>query len=269
MPTQNDLDPILQSLLSKQRHSLVDLARQDTEAATLLSSCLSGYATIRRFYELRDQDVAPSPLQSAVSSTKPLRPLERKRAAAAALIATIESASDCIRGGLFDPDITSVVPIDGLLALLGEALPLLEQDKRIFTQAQIFSLLRVVEDLETVSGRVREGAEGLVGAAMGAYRGNGAAGGNGSGQMTRSKGKVLEGSLGASSWDVLASRSTLGSTSTGRAADGKSEAKRAWDWRKGLDAVVGAEVKSGDVLLLLRTALAREVARGWSGGLGW
>lgn len=259
MPTEETLDPTLRSLLSKERTSLVDLARHDTEAATLLSSCLSGYATVRRFYKLRDQDITPA-LPSI--SAKQLRPLERTRAAAAALIAAIESASDCIRGGLFDPEIESVVPVDGLLALLGEALPLLGQEKRTFTQAHIYSLLRVVEDVDTVSGRVRQGGEELVSAAMRSFRSSASA--SSAGRTTRSKAN-LAGSLSGSSWDMIASHSTFGQA----AKTGKDDVKRAWDWRKGLDAVVGAEVKSQDVLLLLRTALAREVARGWSGGLGW
>lgn len=268
MPVASDMDDILKSLLSKKRTALVDLARQDTEAATLLSSRLSGYATVRRFYELRDQDV--SSLSLPTDGGKPLRPLERKRAAASALVTAIESASDCIRGGLFDPDIPSVVPVDGLLALLGEALPLLGLDKRIFTQPQIFSLLRVIEDLDTISAsRIRQEGEDLVRAGMRAYRGDGS--NVATGKMTWSKANAGGGSgdlSGNSSWDIIASQSTV--DSGGRVA-GKVEVKRAWDWRKGVEAVVGAEVRSEDVLLLLRTALAREVARGWSGngGLGW
>lgn len=252
MPTQENLDDTLRSLLSKERTALLDLARHDTEAAHLLSSHLSGYATVRRFYELRDQDVAPS------TSSKRLRPLERKRAAATALIAAIESASDCIRGGLFDPEIASVVPVEGLLALLGETLPLLGHEKRNFTQAQIFSLLRVVEDLDTVSARIRQGAEEVVSAAMSIYRGSGG------GRTTRSKSN-LAGSLSGSSWDMIASQSMVGQGGKG----GQDDVQRAWDWRKGLEAVVGAQVKSQDVLLLLRTALAREVAQGWGGVLNW
>lgn len=265
MPRQSNLDYILASLLSKERNALVDLARLDAEAATLLSSNLSGFATVRRFYELRDQDVATT---SSSSGGKSLRPLERKRAAASALIAAIESASDCIRGGLFDPSIASVVPVDGLLALLGESLPLLGHQKRIFTQAQIFSLLRVVEDLETVSERVRAGAEEVVSAAMTSFRGASTSGSGAGGKMTRSKTNHanLAGSLSGSSWDMIASHSTLGGDGKGK---GGGDVQRAWDWRKGLDAVVGMEVKSREVLALVRTALAREVAGGWGGSLNW
>jgi len=257
MPAASDLDPQLASLLSRERAAIVQLARSDADAATILSSSLSGYATVRRYYELRDQDVLPD---SGPSSKKTLRPLERARAAATALIAVIESASDCIRGGLFDPEIESVVPVDGLLALLGEALPLLGQGKRIFTQAQIFSLLRVVEDLDTVSGRIKSEAESLVSAAMTAYRGNSP---SNSGKLTRSKSQ-LSGSMSGSSWDMLASQSTMGKKGKNR-----DEVKRGWDWRTGLDAVVGAEVEGSEVTLVIRSALAAEVARGWGGALKW
>lgn len=40
----------------------------------------------------------------------------------AALLAVIDSAADSIHGGLYDEQRGSVVQVDGLLALLGEAL---------------------------------------------------------------------------------------------------------------------------------------------------
>lgn len=255
IPGSSNLDAQLAGLLSRERTALVSLARVDTEAAALLSSHLSGYATMRRFYDLRDQDVNPQ------ASTK-LRPLERKREAAKALIAVAESASDCIRGGLFDPDIESVVPVDGLLALLGEALPLLGSEKRILTEQQVFSLMAIVEDLSTVSGRIRDGAEGLLKASMNAYRG-------GAKSLSGSKSQLssASGTLGGSSWDMLASSVMQRSAGGGK---GKAvEVQRGWDWRKGLDAVGGVDVGSKEVLMLLRTALAREVASGWSGAIVW
>jgi hypothetical protein len=50
------------------------------------------------------------------------RPLARKRAAANALMVIIASAASSIRGGLYDPEIETVVQVDVLLPLLGEAL---------------------------------------------------------------------------------------------------------------------------------------------------
>ena len=121
-PPASDLDERLRHFLSSPRDSLAALGHIDGEAARLLSLYLSGYATLRVFYDLRDVDVNLSQGQ-----TPEHRPLARKRAAANALITVIDSASDTVRGGLFDPDADAVVPVDALLALLGEALPLLNR----------------------------------------------------------------------------------------------------------------------------------------------
>lgn len=83
----------------------------------MLQFYFSGYATLRRFYEIRDEAI------NLEKGQKPkYRPLARKRAAADALVAVIRSASDSIYGGLYDQDRDSAVQVDGLLALLGEAL---------------------------------------------------------------------------------------------------------------------------------------------------
>lgn len=249
IPTQDALDGPLASLLSKERSALVHLARVDPDAANLLSAQLSGYATIRRFYDLRD------------NISGQLKPLERKRKAGEALIGVTESAADCIRGGLFDPEIESVVPIDSLLALLGEALPLLGQDRRVLNKQQVFALMRVVEDFDTAPGRIRESAVELLQGSLNAYRGAGQ-------QLKKSKSNVssMSGSgLSGSSWDMVASSAMLQSEGNGKVV----EIYRGWDWRKGLDAVAGAQVEGKDVLMLLRVALAQEVARGWAGGVGW
>ena len=258
------LDPRLDSLLSKQRTALVGLSHADPDAAALLSSSLSGYATVRRAYELRDQDGASS------SGAKMMKPLERKREAAKALVAVIESAADCIRGGLFDPEIESVVPVDALLALLGETLPLLGQQKRIFSQGQVFTLMRIVEDFATAPGRIREGAEGLVQASLKSYRGDSSASNSALLKKSRSNLSAASGSgsgLGCSSWDMLASSAAV--VQRGETEKGKM-VSRGWDWRKGLDAVVAdRDVRVEEVLLLLRTALAMEVGRGWGGAVHW
>ena len=89
----------------------------DSEAADLLSNYLSGYATIRKFYDLRDEEVLLK------DGEKPAHlPMARKRTAANALAVIISSAASSIRGGLYDPDVETVVQVDVLLPLLGEAL---------------------------------------------------------------------------------------------------------------------------------------------------
>ncbi|KAK3055111.1 hypothetical protein LTR09_003664 [Extremus antarcticus] len=273
MPPQQNLDPHLSSLLSAQRTALVDLAEADTEAAEILGRSLSGYALLRHFYDLRD-----------ATSTSSGSGLVRKRSAAKTLVSIISSASDCIRGGLFDPEVESVVPVEGLLILLGEVLPLLGHTSssgkvvRVLEMKQLMALMGVIEDYEQVSGRIREGGEGLLGGSMGCFRSSGAGGMGGSGGSASLKksmsGLSGEGMMGGSgSWQELAesSWSLLQPTESLESEGSKKktvEIQRGWDWRKGLDAVAGsADVGSREVVMLLRTALAREVGRSW--GNGW
>ncbi|KAL9062776.1 MAG: hypothetical protein Q9157_008640, partial [Trypethelium eluteriae] len=55
-PPKSDLDWRLKHFLSSPRDSLATLANLDHEAAELLSMYLSGYATLRKFYDLRDEE---------------------------------------------------------------------------------------------------------------------------------------------------------------------------------------------------------------------
>jgi hypothetical protein len=276
MPPTPSLDYDLASLLSTERSVLLSLARIDAESARLLGRWVSGYAMLRRFYEIRDQDISAS----AATSLKKMGGLERKREASRALIAVIEAAADCIKGGLFDPEVESVVPVEGVMALLGEVLPLLGSggsygQGRIVSYKQVLGLMSVVEDFEQISGRIQEAANGVLSASMGAYRGE-----NGGSRMAKSKSDLSNvsgsGSLGVSgSWEMLAESSfvmlqSTGSTTSGRSSKGKAvQNERGWDWRKGLDAVAatGSDVGSKEVLMLLRTALAREVAQSWASGI--
>lgn len=115
-PPDEHLGGQLRSLVKNPRVCLSSIAKVDNEAAQILQFYASGYATLRRFYDLRDE-----PLLSR-DGKSPLRPLARKRAAAEALIAVIRSSADSIYGGLYDPDRDSAVLVDHLLALLGEAM---------------------------------------------------------------------------------------------------------------------------------------------------
>lgn len=94
----------------------------DPKAAGMLHTYLTGYATLRKFYDLRDEDVN---LEEGQRPTA--RPNARKAAAATALLAVINSAADNIQGGLFDENRGSVVQVDGLLSLLGEALVFIDR----------------------------------------------------------------------------------------------------------------------------------------------
>jgi hypothetical protein len=111
------LDDALHSLVTSPKQTLTQLASLDSEAAAILSNNFSGYATIRTFYDLRDVEI------NLKSGGKPAhRPMARRRAAANALMVVIASAASSIRGGLYDPEIETVVQVDVLLPLLGEAL---------------------------------------------------------------------------------------------------------------------------------------------------
>lgn len=104
-------------MIFEPERSLNQLAQVDPKAAELLHTHLTGYASLRRFYDLRDEEV------TLKGSQKPkLRIIARKDAAANALVAVINSAADSIHGGLYDGDRGAVVQVDGLLALLGESM---------------------------------------------------------------------------------------------------------------------------------------------------
>ena len=116
-PPPAELDDSLNSLITSPKQTLTKLASLDPEAASLLSNYLSGYATIRKYYDLRDEEVLLKQGEKSVH-----RPMARKRAAANALMVIIASAASSIRGGLYDPEVETVVQVDVLLPLLGEAL---------------------------------------------------------------------------------------------------------------------------------------------------
>lgn len=117
-PPDEQLSGQLRSLVKNPRIFLSSIAKFDPEAAQILQFYVSGYATLRRFYDLRDELV----LSKDGAQQPQLRPLARKRAAAEALVAVIRSSADCICGGLYDIERDSAVLVDNLLALLGEAI---------------------------------------------------------------------------------------------------------------------------------------------------
>lgn len=270
MPPEQNLDQRLASLLSRERQATIALARVDPAAAELLVSHLSGYAMLRHFYSIRDQENSS---------------LSHLREAAKTLLSIINSASDCIKGGLFDPEIQSVVPVDGILALLGEVLPLLGRTsptsgkpQRTLETKQLIRLMAVVEDYEQISGRIHDGAEGLLHASMNCLRGD--HGASRSGTLGKSTSGLSASGLssGSGGWEQLAESSwslleVSSSEEKGRTRSKKNQVKmieieRGWDWRVGLDGMgMAGEVGSQEVVLLLRTALAREVGIAW--GAGW
>ena len=167
-PANTDLDDSTRALLSAPKQLLMRVNRMDPEAAQSVLTRVSGYATLRAFYELRDQEG-----DSASSKTlPPLGSLARKKKTAAALVACIMSAADGIHGGLYDDDVENAIQVDVLLVLLGEAIPFVNQAHAVLTEAQAFSVLKAVEDLSTVSTQIRSQCEECFKSTIKAFRGS-------------------------------------------------------------------------------------------------
>jgi hypothetical protein len=251
-PPTDKVDNRMRQFIERPRETLNSLASIDLEAAQRLGAWLSGYATLRRFYELRDAE-----------DTDEKHSLKRKRNAASALLAVIESANDPIRGGLFDPSTEVVVPLDTLLVLLGEALPLLRGSPPTFTQPQLFTLLKAIEDLQTVGPRILAQCETLLSTAI-----ENAFGADipspramlrkdASNLTTASSQFSLVGSSLLSSQEVQAMGE---SGESGVLVSAGEVGRRGWDWRKGLKRTSKAE----EVLTVLRITMAERVADAWT-----
>ncbi len=262
-PALDDLDESLNSLITSPKQTLTKLASVDSEAASLLSNHLSGYATIRKYYDLRDEEVLLK------SGEKPAhQPMARKRAAANALMVIIASAASSIRGGLYDPEIETVVQVDVLLPLLGEALVFVNQPKRTLTLSHLYNLLAAIEDLDTAPSMIRTQCEEVLATTLlSAHDPN-------SSQQLPNPHHILSKSTSnlttASSQYSLIGSIDFGSAD-GQSADGSTvfvkgghvdDSKRGWDWRKGFSK--GA--RSGDIIAVLRLGVAREIGRAFAEG---
>lgn len=272
-PPLPELDASLKKLITAPKKTLTDLATLDPEAAELLSNSLSGYATIRKFYDLRDEEVLLK------DGEKPAhRPLARKRTAANALMVIISSAASSIRGGLYDPAVETVVQVDVLLPLLGEALVFVNrmymfaqqatyttngslEPKRTLTLQHLYDLLAAVEDLSTAPSMIQAQCEEALHTALASAHEN---------SPHSSLNKSTSNLTAASSQYSLINSVDLGSmegvsteSSTVLIKGGSIEAvKRGWDWRKGFPR--GA--KGEDVIRILRLEIATELARAFAEG---
>lgn len=282
-PPLPSLDSSLQILITKPRNTLSALADADPEAAEILQFYLGGYATLRKFYDLRDEEVNLSEGQKPT-----LRPIARKKAAVTALLAVIASAADNIQGGLYDAQKNTVVQVDGLLALLGEAIPFLNRTStlqlllyppyltppltpkpeptRILSLPQLLTLLAAIEDLQTAHPRIYARCTDCLASTLAVAHGTQRP------PLPREMMKKSISSLTSSGAFSLVGSSMLeeleeglesGSGVVDRKGKGKEE-KRGWDWRSG----VKVETTGEDVLRILRLGLAREVARAWVDGEG-
>lgn len=252
-PPAAETDDYLHRLLKQRNTTLERLARQDLEAAELLGKMLAGYATLRKFYEIRDDESLPL--------------ARRQKSAAAALTIVIASSDDNIRGGLYDASRDAIVGEDFLFALLGEALVFVNNSQRehgaspLITLEQLDILLKAIEDVQAVGSRVYETCKEffqLVLASAPALL-------KGSTPADLMKKSTEKGSMVLSGSSMLASqlhRSVAGG-GPGNPAAGplapKGNMKRGWDWRSGLNSSTSAE----DVLRILRLGLTKDLAKLW------
>ncbi|KAL7623283.1 hypothetical protein AAE478_006964 [Parahypoxylon ruwenzoriense] len=240
-PPESELDETLKRLLKERTETLEQYAKQDLEAAELLGKMLSGYATLRKFYELRDGDGGASH-----------KSLLRRQQAASALVAVIASADDNIRGGLYDDTRDAVVSEDFLLALLGEASIFVGQSPPMITLDQIDTLLKAVEDIQTVGSRVYDASDEFFKLVL--------ASGHGKGSTPADLLKQSTSSLGGSF--VMTGSSMMASQlhqSVMKSGIVKGPIKRAWDWRTG----VFSSSSSRGVLKQIRLGLTRDLANLW------
>ncbi|ROV98835.1 hypothetical protein VPNG_08387 [Cytospora leucostoma] len=251
-PPTAELDDYLRQLLRQRNTTLERLAKQDLEAAELLGKMLAGYATLRKYYEIRDDESLPL--------------ARRQKSAAAALTVVIASSDDNIRGGLYDASRDAIVGEDFLLALLGEALVFVNHSQRehgsspLIGLEQLDILLKAIEDIQAVGSRVYETCKEffqlVLASAPALLKGSTPAD-----LMSKSTAK---GSLVLSGSSMLASqlhRSVAGGNpgkSVGPLAP-QGNVKRGWDWRSGLDIGTSAE----DVLRILRLGLTKDLAKLW------
>ncbi|KAF1946815.1 hypothetical protein EJ02DRAFT_430377 [Clathrospora elynae] len=262
-PPLDELDESLNSLITSPKQTLTKLASLDSEAASLLSNHLSGYATIRKYYDLRDEDVLLK------NGEKPAhRPMARKRAAANALMVIIASAASSIRGGLYDAEIETVVQVDVLVPLLGEALVFVNQPKRTLTLRHLYDLLAAIEDLDTAPSMIRIQCEEVLNTTLlSAHDADGS-------QQLPNPHHLLQKStsnlttassqyslIGSTDFASMDGQSTEGSTVFVKGGH-VDDSKRGWDWRRGFPRGATSE----DIIRVLRLGIAREIGRAFAEG---
>jgi hypothetical protein len=250
-PPESELDNYLKRLTTSPQDTLSEISRMDLEAAELLHRMLSGYATLRRFYTLRDDEV-----QAPKRGKYRTGALARKREAASALLAVIMSSDDNIRGGLYDEERGAVVSVDFLLALLGEAMVFVNQPDMGLTAPQIDILLKAIEDLQTVSSRVRSACDEFLQTVIAS--GQGLKGSTPTDMLRKSTSNTS----GTSSFSLVGSSMLASQLKQSMGSSGvlvKGNIKRGWDWRQGISAGTSTE----DVLRILRLGLAKDLAKAW------
>ncbi|KAF4982889.1 hypothetical protein FZEAL_1585 [Fusarium zealandicum] len=241
-PPEKDMDDGLKDLLRRRTETLEKRAKQDLEAAQLLGRMLSGYATLRKFYELRDGQ--------GLEDLSPATALKFRKQAASALVAVISSSDDNIRGGLYDDTRDAVVSEDFLLALLGEATVFINQSPAVVTLDQIDTLLKAIEDIQTVGERVYSACDDFFHLVLASAQG--LKGSTPQDLMAKSTSSLSGSSYVMSGSSVLVNH-------LHKSVSAGTKVHRGWDWRKGWLATTKGE----DVLRKLRLGLAKDLAALW------
>jgi hypothetical protein len=250
-PPEADMDGHLQRLITSPKSALTEMSKMDYEAAQLLQKMLSGYATLRKYYDLRDEEVKLSTGEKPKHSAH-----ARKLEAVSALMAVITSADDNIRGGLYDEARGAVVSVDFLLALLGEAMVFVNQPQLALTPSHINILLKAIEDLQTVSQRIYGACNEFFQTVIASTQGL-----KGSSPMDLLR-KSTSSMSGTSSFSLVGSSMVASQLKRSMGNSGvmvQGNIKRGWDWRRGLS----ANTTSEDVLKILRFGLANDLAKAW------
>lgn len=250
-PPESELDDHLRRLISSPRDTLSEISSMDLEAAELLHKMLSGYATLRRFYALRDEEV-----QLPTGRKPKTGVVARTRDAASALLAVIMSSDDNIRGGLYDEERGAVVSVDFLLALLGEAMVFVNRPHSGLTAPQIDILLKAIEDVQAVNSRVRSACSEFLQTVIAS--GQGLKGSSPSDMLRKSTSNTS----GTSSFAMVGSSMLASQLKQSMGSSGvlvKGNIKRGWDWRNGISAGTSPE----DLLRILRLGLAKDLAKAW------
>jgi Nup85 Nucleoporin len=257
-PPEDEMDDNLSALVASPKAALAGLVDVDPEAADMLQFYLVGYACIRRFYNLRDEEIT-----TATNKTKPAnRPIARKRLAAKALMAAINSAADSIYGGLYDAERQSAIQVDGLLTLLGEATAFLagnSNEKTTLNTTQLYALLAAIEDLQTVNPRIYDATEECLQAALRQFHGSRPPSPHAMLKKSMSSGTNSNFSFSLMGSEMLAGSGTsAGGKSVGSAVlVGKEDVEKGWDWRVRFK---DRGVTGKDVLRFLRVGIARELS---------
>lgn len=244
-PAEPELDDHLRRLISSPRNALTEMSKMDGEAAELLHKMLSGYATLRKFYTLRDKrlDLSKKPSVAQIQET------------AAALLAVISSSDDNITGGLYDEGRGAVVSVDFLLALLGEAMVFVNHPESSMTVSQIDTLLKAIEDLQAVGSRVYSACSEFLQTVIAS--GQGLKGSSPTDMLRKSISNTSGSSFSMVGSSMFASQLKQSMSSSGVLV--KGNIKRGWDWRRGISAGTTGE----DVLRILRFGLAKDLAKAW------